>query len=362
MLGFKKTYTFPFNYNIPNYITQFVNSKSKIKIWLKYAKRYSYIYIKNQKSLEIFNISDTHKNILWINFSAPSLGDSLMDLSSRILLNDRTIDLLTDKKNAHLFASDSIFSSIIEDKKKVNQNKYDLIIVDSFSTRSMKIKTEVAKSKPFVGMYGYFNGPEVNRVLFSFHQMNNLLGYIKNDKDINKIAKCLITISKEDQKIINGINLPDKFIAIILGGEWSYRTYNSWDKVIEKILKKSRAVNIVLLGSNNAKDYEKTILEKFNSINLTSYVGKFTFNQTAEIVRKSSLTICCDGGLMHAANSFEVQTIPLFARLEAKMQLTPISKAIPLFDSIDVNNIAVESILKNYEEAVNLDYIHPQNE
>ena len=104
MLGYKKTYVLPFKFHIPNDAQEFLKQKSVIKTWIKFIKRYLYIILRHQKSREIYNIGPEHKNILWINISAPSLGDSLMDLSGRVLLKDRTIDLYTDKKNANLLS------------------------------------------------------------------------------------------------------------------------------------------------------------------------------------------------------------------------------------------------------------------
>ena len=98
-----------------------------------------------------------------------------MDLSSRSLLSDRKVDLLTDKKNVNLYHEDWVFSSVYTNPKDLNNKSYDLVIIDSYSTRSIKIKTQVTRLTPYIGMYGYFNGPEVNRVLFSFHKMNSLL-------------------------------------------------------------------------------------------------------------------------------------------------------------------------------------------
>ena len=99
MLDFKKTYTLPFKFDIPNYAQEFLEKKTLIKSRIKFLKRYLYINIKGQKLLEIYSILPKHNNILWINISAPSLGDSLMDLSSRIMLKGRKIDLEI-KKNA----------------------------------------------------------------------------------------------------------------------------------------------------------------------------------------------------------------------------------------------------------------------
>ena len=361
MLNYKKTYTFPFKFEIPSYSKEFLEGRSFFKCWIKYIKRYLYILLNGQQSLEVFKISDNHQDILWINFSAPSMGDSLMDLSSRILLTNKRVDLLTHKKNANLYTHDLIFSSVFTNIQDVNNKSYDLVIIDSYSSRSIKIKTKVAPLKPFVGMYGYFNGPEVNRVLFSFHQMNNLLGYVKTKSEIDHIAKSLISISTADQRLITELKLPINSIAIAIGGEWDYRTYNNWDNVIKKLFLKDKNLQIILVGSENAKKTEKILLEKFSTFNLVSYVAKLTYNQTTQAANQTKLLFCCDGGLMHSAIALETVIIPLFARLDSEMQLTKSSKAFALFDQNDVNNILVEDIILKYTEAINPVHRHPQS-
>jgi len=354
MSGYRKTYTLPFKFEIPNYSKAFLKETSLIKRWLKYIKRYIYIEIKRQHKLEVFNILPQHKKILWINVSAPSLGDSLMDLSSRLLLKDCKVDLFTDKKNSDLYKDDFIFSKVFNDIRQLGECRYDLVVLDSYSTRSIEIKLKIARLTPFVGMFGYFNGPEVNRVLFSFHQMNNLLGYIKNENELNKIARTSISISIDDQKLIQKTELPHRFIAIVIGGEWEHRTYNKWDSVIEKLISKDNNINIVLIGSDNAKENAKVIFDKFDNYNIFNFVAKFTFKQTAEIINQAKILFCCDGGLMHSANAVKTPIISLFARLEANMQLTESICAFPLFDKTDVNNILVDDILRKYDDACNV--------
>ena len=351
MLGFEKTYTFRFKYEIPNYTSVFLKQTSIAKRWIKFIKRFMYLTIKRQASLEACQILSKHRSILWINISAPSLGDSLMDLSSRRMLKGRKVDLFTDNKNAYLYKDDLIFSTIYTDKKQVVKNKYDIVIVDSYSTRSINIKADIAGLTTFVGMFGYYNGPEVNRVLFSYHQMNHLLGYIKNEDELNKMAKTSISISKRDKAIIQKSKLPSSFVALAIGGEWDYRTYNKWDSVVEKLIAQDNELNIILVGSDNAKHSAKVIMDKFSSHKVTSYVAKLTFNQTAEIINRAKILVCCDGGLMHSANAVNTAIVPLFARLTEEMQLTESISSFSLFDKHNVNNILVEDIIIKYREA-----------
>jgi len=361
MPKFSKTYILPFKFGIPNYTQDFLNQTPIFKRWPKFIKRYLYIIFKGQKNLEVFKILPEHKNILWINISAPSLGDSLMDVSSRVMLKGRSVDLFTDKKNAHIYIDDHIFNNIYTKTGDVEKSKYDLVIIDSYSSRSIDVKSKITPNTPFIGMFGYYNGPEVNRVLFSFHQMNHLLGYIESESKINTTAKSSMSINKTDQKVINQINLPEKYIAIVLGGEWNYRTYNKWNKVIEYILAKEKKTNIVFIGSGNAKDIAGNLLSQFSKNNIFNCVAKYSFNQTAQIIKQSQILLCCDGGLMHAANAVNTLIVPLFARLTPQMQLTSAIAAFSLFDKSDVNNISVESILEKYNEASSFVGSHPQD-
>ena len=354
--SFKLVYHLPFKFEIPNYTKEFLENSSLLKLRIKFFRRFLYILSKKQKSLEMFNILPIHKTILWINIAAPSLGDTLMDLSSRVLLSGRKVDLFTDKKNADLYKSDSIFSSIYIDRKEVKKRSYDLVIMDSYSTRSFSVKANVAPLTKFIGMFGFYNGPEVNRVLFSFHRMNKILGYIKNEEEIKKLAKSSLNISIHDKKIINKLRLPETYITIALGGEWDYRTYKKWIIVIEKLIGDDAKLNIVLLGSTNAKYFALEIMDKFNNFNLTDCVDRFTFNQTAEIIKLSKFLLCCDGGLMHAANAVNTPIVSLFARLSPEMQLTDSISNFSVYDKENVNNILVEDVFEQYQAATN--YVH----
>ena len=361
MLNYKKTYLLPFKFEIPNYSLTFIKQNSFFQIYLKYVKRYLYIFLKHQNKLEIDHILDDHKSILWINLSAPSIGDSLMDLSNRVLIKDRRIDLFTDKKNAHLFFDDEIFENVYTNIKDFGSKKYDIVLLDSYSTRTIKIKAKVALLTPYTGMFGYYNGPEVNRVLFGFHRMNQLLGYKKNEIEINLSSKASLTVSDEDIQIVRNFRLPKKYISIAIGGEWDYRTYNKWDEVINLLLHRDQNLKIVLLGSNNALKVSEQLLEKIPSKNLISCVNKFSFMQTAEIINNSKILICCDGGLMHAANSLNTPILALFARLTPTMQLTDSINSFSLYDKDDVNKIEVKSILQSYSDLANFVGNRPQS-
>lgn len=360
MFKYKKTYLLPFKFEIPNYSDSFIKKNSFTRLYIKFIKRYIYILLLGQQNLEVRNILTKHKKILWINLSAPSIGDSLMDLSNRIFLKERIVDLYTDKKNAHIYFNDEIFRNVYTQISELQEKNYDLVILDSYSTRTIRMKYKLMPLVPYVGMFGYYNGPEVNRVLFGFHRMNQLLGYMKSEVEINLYAKATIFISKEDCKSVRKYKLPQEYISIAIGGEWDYRTYNKWDEVISLLIDRNPEIKIVLLGSKNGSSIAKELIEKIPSKNIFDCVNKFSFNQTAEIIKNSKILLCCDGGLMHAANSVGTPVLALFARLTASMQLTDAISSYSLFDNDNVNNIEVKKIVQGYSSFVSLDDSHQQ--
>jgi len=345
MFNYRETFELPFKYKIPNKTNQFFRERKLIKNYFKFLKRKFFIYITGQRGLKVDYIDSKAKRILWINMTAPSLGDSLMDLSGRSLINNKCIDLFTDHSNAFLFENDKFFRNVYSQVADV-KSKYDLVIIDSFSPRSFSIKVQVAKTIPYVGLFGFYNGPEVNRVLFSHHRINHLQGYEKSKNEINHTAKNHLFINQSDKKYIDSLKLPEKFYTIVIGGEWGYRTYNDWESVIKKIREFDKYAELILVGSINGKSEA----EKIHSTDplLINFVAKLTFLQTAEVINRSRMTLCCDGGLMHAANALDTPVLCLFARLSENMRLTRTLKYSCIEDKENVNNITALEVFDEF--------------
>ena len=361
MLNFYRTYSLPFKYSIPNYILVHLQKVKFFSRFFKFFRRYLLLSLLGQKKLETFKILQTHKKILWINISAPSFGDSLMDLSSRILLKEKILDLYTDEKNANLYLDDIYFNNIYTNSKALNTNQYDLVIMDSYSSRTLKIKAKVAPKTHFVGMFGYFNGPEVNRILFSFHQMNSLLSYSMTEEEVINKSKNSLSISSKDKKIVKNI-IPNKYIAIALGGEWKYKTYQKWKEVVSQLFLDDEDLNIIFVGSNNAQNVSNDLIESFPENKFLNFTSRLSFNQTAEVIRKSEVFLCCDGGLMHAATAMDSKIIGLLARLTPDMLLTKNTNLYSLYDKETVNNISSSAIISKYYEVSSFVDNHPQSE
>ncbi len=349
MFKFYRTYTTPFKATIPADLqTHFANTPV-YKRFRRFFLRYLYKNIALFNNKELTNITDEHKEILWIHLVDPYLGDSLMDLSSRILLQGKQVDLLTQTNVADIYKQDSIFNFVFTDPNECDANQYDVMIIDSYRHRGLRIVKKYLSSLPYVSLYGYYGGHNLNRTLFSFFRLNQLLFNPCNEQHIYDTAKPLLSISREDKQIVGHTKLTGDFITIAIGGREQNRIFNSWDKIVRAILAKELTTKIVLVGLQNASK-ESQIISKNYASNIINLVGQYSFTQSAYIIQKSQVLLCCDGGLMHAANAVGTPIIALFcSHVKPEMRITGESKDYALYDKYCVNNISTSNILKKFE-------------
>ena len=338
---YKLSYNFVFSYLIPSEQKQYLQKEAwRFKRILKFWRRYLYMFFTKQLKLELNNIPHTSRNILWINTTAPSLGDSLMDLAGRVLLENFNVDLYTSSKNSILYKYDLVFKNIFDEMNMNFDKNYDLIIVDSFSPRSMKIKNKYFSQVPFVGMYGFINGFEIHRTYYSFFRLASLLD-VKIDKSI-----CDLSMAIPNNCVVS--DLPDKFITIVVGAEWDFRRYKDWDKIIEIL---NSEYSIVLIGSSNGLDESKNLENFFGVIN---YVDKLTLHQTAFVISKSFAQLCADGGLWHFACALRIPSVVLFADCHLYLgdkhylRNTEAQKCIALYSDKTVSNIEPSVIIESF--------------
>lgn len=287
-----------------------------------------------------------HQRILWINFSAPSIGDSLMDLSARVLLNDRQIDLLTHKKNVALYTGDTWFRRVSTEIYHFKAEEYDLVICDSFSPRVLFRKLLVAPLAPYVGIYAFLNGFEVHRTYFAFARMMELLA-------LNRIIEPI------RPTITLPAGLKDKpaevDVCIAIGGEWSFRTYDHWLPIVSWLV--TRGYSVSLVGSDNGVKKASEILKIEPSVRST--VAALSLPEVVAEICKARVFIGADGGLWHIACAIPIPSVVLFADCqifdEESNRVTRETKDMvceSLYDDENVSNITSDSVVKAFERLV----------
>ncbi len=270
---------------------------------LRFLKRRLVFGITGQQRLMMHQFPSTTRRVLWINQTAPSLGDALMDTAGRILLSSFEVTLLTDKKNADLFRADPIFRNTFtnwtEAKHQHDERPYDLIILDSFSPRSLRLKLRVAPNVPLVGMYGYLNAFEVHRSIFSFRRLETLLDLPANT----------VRLTHGLTPIRPNVRAENPLVIVGVGGEWSFRIYPDWSEVISGLL--DRGFSVVLLGSQNGVHQAQVLTSKH--IGLINLVGQTSLSEACGVLEEAKAYIGADGGLWHLASACNVPSVSLHA-------------------------------------------------
>jgi len=272
---------------------------------LKYIKRRLFCFIAIEFLgfvREVQSIGSGDKNILWINWSAPSLGDSLMDLSARPMLTGRRVTLLTHPKNVELYLEDPYFDMVFSDPIILRSERlvFDLVICDSYSPRVLWRKLLVAPLTPFVGLYRYVNGFEVHRTRFAFERMEQLLGN---------------SCTNYSQRPVLGFSVADLTrhplidVCIAVGGEWQFRTYKHWPEVVRQLV--LRGCSVSLVGSKNGVEAAAEILAVEPAI--CSTVGQLSLREVMVEIYRAKVFIGADGGLWHIACAMSIPSVVLFA-------------------------------------------------
>ncbi len=277
----------------------------------------------------------------------PQIGDSLMDLSSRILLSNKKVDIFSQPVVCNLMKYDQYFNELISNQEDLRNRHYDLIIIDAFISKSLRIKNKYFKKIPFVSMARFFGGPEFNRTLFSFSRMHDLLKTSNTIEDIKKDAKLTLALP---QNLNQQIKHSSKIITIAVGGVHPFKTYAKWDRVIARLIEEYPDFKFIIVGSKNGIEDGKKIQQ---ACAVDNYVGKLSIFETANIIKQSDLFICADGGLMHIANAMNTPVLALFANdIWPQTKTTGLKNSKALYHTESVNRIAPEKILSAFDEAI----------
>lgn len=275
--------------------------------WLiKYVKRRFFMVLFGQQFL-IRDEAQLKPNmrVLWISRSAPSIGDTIMDLSPRkMLANVAVIDLLVANGSADLFENDPHLDCVTNNisiirTRVVANGQYDFVITDSISPRSLVPKILIAPCVKFASIYGFVNGFEIHRTQFAHVRMALLLDRKIPEKKLALLDRQIISIKKAKRYDL----------VIGIGGNWSFRKFSSWHLVLQRLRLLGFTGSVALVGSANG--YREASLFRDESVD--DFVGKLSLKETVSIIASGSFYVGADGGLWHVANALQIPSVVLFA-------------------------------------------------
>jgi hypothetical protein len=278
--------------------------------WRHFRRRVQFALSRQQKHLENC-IQPTWKRGLWIYKGVPQIGDALMDLAPRSLLRQQgfRIDLYTDSHLAVLFNGDPWFERVYDNPRMIESQDYDFVIVQSHKGRSLRHKSRLLPSLPWLSMHGFYTGPEFHRGKFATRRVMDFLEYEATTLEFSQ---------HQQQKLRPLAPRPKEFrtfakIAFALGGVDALRTYQNWRVLTRELLQSNVKMEITLLGSSNAVQAAEVFMSEFaGTVNVMNKVNKTSLTECRELIHQQDLLIATDGGLMHLGTTTQAKLISVF--------------------------------------------------
>lgn len=279
---------------------------------------------------------------LIIRFS--SIGDIV--LTTTVIRNLRkkfpkaTIHYLTKKKFATIVESNPYLDKVIlleEDLnntiEQIKSGEYSHIIDLHHNLRTIRIKSAL----PSVPFYS-FNKLNIEKWIFTNFKINVMPQKHIVDRYMATVEKLGVTndgfgldyFIPEGDKIKEG-DIPFShahgYVAIAIGA-----AHNTKKLPVEKLQKLVEKINfpIILLGGKDDFLNGEKIAESDN-IKIYNACGKFSLNESADIVRNSKLVISHDTGLMHIAAAFKKNILSVWGNTVPAFGMFPYQTKYEIF-------------------------------
>ena len=276
------------------------------------------------------------KNLRFLIVRFSSIGDIV--LTTPVIRNlrkrfpDATIDYLTKDKFSSLVAANPyldnilILKSVFKDTvREIAENDYDHIIDLHRNARTLRLKNAL-RHIPFHS----FHKLNIKKWIYTSFKINTLPPVHIVDRYMQTITGFgamndglgLDFFIPENEKIKEG-DLPFShthgYIAIAIGA--AHNTKKLPVDKLQELVSKIAFPIILLGGREDAENGEK--IAATDPVKIYNACGKFSLNESADIVRNAMLVISHDTGMMHIAAAFKKQILSVWGNTVPSFGMTP---------------------------------------
>lgn len=271
--------------------------------------------------------------ILVIRFS--SIGDIVLTTPVvRCLKNqveNAEIHFVTKQKFASILSSNPNISkvhvftdnltNVIDELKKEN---FDYIVDLHHNFRSGRIKRKLK-----IQSYS-FNKLNWQKFLLIRLKINRLPGKHIVDRYLETIKSIGVTndgkgldffISEKDEFPLKDLPAPFQkgYVAFVIAG-----TYNTKKLPADKVIEICQNIDfpVILLGGKKEYEDGELVLSQSKG-NVLNYAGKISLNQSASLVKNSTLVLTNDTGLMHIASAFHKKILSFWGNTVPDFGMVP---------------------------------------
>jgi ADP-heptose:LPS heptosyltransferase len=230
---------------------------------------------------------------------------------------------------------------------QLRQEDFDYVIDLHHNLRSLKIKSALGKKS-----YS-FNKLNIEKWIYTNFKKNRL-------PDVHIVDRYMQTVEdfgiKDDGAgldyfIARGEQVPETdipathhagYIAVVIGAALNTKKYP-----VHKVMEFCRTINhpvMLLGGKEDREDGDK--IAAIDAFKIYNACGKFTINESADLVRRAKLVVTNDTGLMHIATAFKRPVISLWGNTVPEFGMYPYygknylsNHASSPYDILEVNNL-----------------------
>jgi len=250
-----------------------------------------------------------------------NIGDAIMDLSAISFLRDAmpqeySIDLVVSRELYSLFECDPRFRHVVssDNHDEIANLRPSLVMTLLMDYQAISYKKRFFNKLDFMVLHGWFGAPDRNLMRHTALNLAKAFSLGAPEVFVSKVKHFFHPCVNRGE-LEFPLDTCNKRVGIVLGGIDPRRTYQHWMVVVGFLLKHD--IQVVLMGSSNARKEEDKILNRFESYSakktLISYIDKANFAQFLSLCRECNLIMSADGGAMHMALSVNKPMICLFS-------------------------------------------------
>ncbi|MEO9022725.1 MAG: glycosyltransferase family 9 protein [Ginsengibacter sp.] len=258
---------------------------------------------------------------------------------------DAVIHFLTEKKQVGIVQSNPYLNKVIvrEDDfkdlvRELEQEAYDHIIDLDHRLYSLRLKNALRKIT-----FHTFHKLTIKKWLYTFFKINTLPHKHIVDRYMETVEKlgvtndglgldCFIPANECIKKDDIPFSHSQGYVAMAIGA--AYNTRKLPLEKLKELVAKIKYPIILLGGKEDFLNGEK--IAEQDTVKIYNACGKFSLNESADIIRKATLVISHDNELMHIAAAFKKNILSVWGNTVPSFGATPYQI---LYETFQVNKL-----------------------